>query len=132
MVDDAHRLVGAPGESSASEKARGSIAFHAAIMSSPRAFELGPCTELQRSPTREPATRSVVREGIPERPPGRSRAAGRADHVDEGAKRGRDLPMPGIVEEESLDRRGPVLQHPDQLSRAQERFGESLNRVCNT
>ena len=39
-----------------------------------------------------------------------------AGHVDEGAQRGRDLSPPRIVEEEPLEGRRPVLQHPDQIA----------------
>jgi hypothetical protein len=43
------------------------------------------------------SSRSDLGERVLERTPGRRRAAGRADHVDEGAQRGRDLTVPGIV-----------------------------------
>ena len=75
------------------------------------------------------AARSALGKGILERTLGRRRAAGRADHVNEGAQRGRDLPAPGIVEEQSLNQWRPVFQHADQLSRAQERLGQSFDRV---
>lgn len=39
--------------------------------------------------------------------------------------------MPGIIEEQSFDGRRPVLQHPDQLPRAQEQFGQSFDCVCD-
>src|SRR5882724_5684412 len=62
----------------------------------------------------------LFREGVLERIPRRWRTAARADHVDEGAQRGRDLPLPVIVEEQSLEARRPFLEDADQLPRAQE------------
>src|SRR5260370_33727489 len=71
------------------------------------------------------SSRSVLSEGVLEWTLARRRAAGRADHVDEGAQRGRDLPMPGIIEEQSFKRWRPVFQNADQLARAQERLAPS-------
>ena len=73
----------------------------------------------------------ALSEGVFERTFRRSRAAGRADHVDESAQGCRDLPVPGIIQEQSFDGRRPALQHPDQLPRAQERFGQSFSRECD-
>src|SRR5882757_962927 len=67
--------------------------------------------------------RSVLCKRVLQATLGRCRAARRADHVDEGAQRGRDLPLPGIIEEQSLKRWRPVFQYADQLARAQERLG---------
>src|SRR5258707_14433151 len=78
------------------------------------------------SPPLATSIRSVLSEGVLEWTLARRRAAGRADHVDEGAQRGRDLPMPGIIEEQSFKRWRPVFQNADQLARAQERLGQSL------
>src|SRR5258705_11097352 len=49
------------------------------------------------------STSSVLRKGVFARSPGRCRAAGRADHIDEGAHRGRHLPVPGLIEAQSLE-----------------------------
>src|SRR3982074_1668045 len=76
-------------------------------------------------------TCSVLGKRIPERTLGRCRAAGHSDHVDEGPQRGRDLPVPGIVKKQSLERWRPVFQYADQLARTQERLGQSLESVCD-
>ena len=55
------------------------------------------------SPPLATSIRSVLSEGVLEWTLDRPRAAGRADHVDEGAQRGGDLPMPGIIEEQSFE-----------------------------
>src|SRR5205807_10537054 len=65
-------------------------------------------------------TRSVRRKGVLDQALRRCPAAGGTDHVDESAQRGRDLPVAGIIQKEALDEWRPVLQHADQLSRAQE------------
>jgi GH15 family glucan-1,4-alpha-glucosidase len=66
--------------------------------------------EVGRAQRREPeapplaaSMPSFLREGVLERPRGPRRAAGRAHHVDEDAQRGRDLPVPGIIKEQSLE-----------------------------
>jgi hypothetical protein len=41
---------------------------------------------------------------------------------NEGTQGGRDLAVPGIIEEQSLERWRPVFQDADQLSGAQERL----------
>src|SRR6266446_1933524 len=74
-------------------------------------------------------TCSVLGKRIPERTLGRCRAAGHPDHVDEGPQRGRDLPVPGIIEEQSLERWRPVFQYADQLAGMQKRLGQSLESV---
>ena len=94
--------------------------------------EVGPAQ--RREPESAPlatSSRSVLSEGVLEWTLARRRAAGRADHVDEGAQRGRDLPMPGIIEEQSFKRWRPVFQNADQLARAQERLGQSFDCVCD-
>jgi hypothetical protein len=78
--------------------------------------ELRAFTTLQDSPKRlvRFSARSFLGEWILERALDWL-GAGRTDHVDEGAQRGRNLPVPGIIEEQSFDCRRPVFQHPDQL-----------------
>src|SRR6266481_4758827 len=76
-----------------------------------------------------PMTLRPLHEGVLEAAPGESRPADRADHVDEGAQRRRDLPAPGIIEEETLEEWRPVFQHADQLARAQEWIGQRFQRV---
>ena len=79
--------------------------------------EVGPAQ--RREPESAPlatSSRSVLSEGVLEWTLARRRAAGRADHVDEGAQRGRNLSLAVIIEEESFETRRPVLQHADQLA----------------
>jgi hypothetical protein len=93
-----------------------------------RRFGLGDEANFDRGRTRQSIARtasvilasvsvpgSFPGERVLERVPGRRRAAGGADHVDEGAQAGRDLPVPRIIDEESFERRRPILQHADQL-----------------
>jgi len=42
-----------------------------------------------------------------------ARAEPRAARIDQDAQRGRDLPVPGIIKEQSLERWRPVFQHAD-------------------
>ena len=77
------------------------------------------------------AARSTLGEGIPERTLGRRRASGGPYHVKEGTQSGRDLPASGKIDKISIERGRPILQHPDQLTRAYERFGQSFERECD-
>lgn len=56
---------------------------------------------------------SVHRERIFAQSPDRRRTALRADHVDQSAQRGRNLPVARIIQEEAAERGRPLLQHPD-------------------
>ena len=76
---------------------------------------------------RETRTRSVVGKRVLQRALGRCRAAGHADHVNEGAQRGRNLPVPGVIEVHSFERWRPVFQHAGQL--AGRRNGSARDRV---
>ena len=61
--------------------------------------EVGLAQRLElESPPLATSIRSVLSEGVLEWTLARRRAAGRADHVDEGAQRRRDLPVTGIIE----------------------------------
>jgi hypothetical protein len=51
--------------------------------------------------------------------------------VDEGAQTCRYLPVPRVIDEETFERWRPILEHSDQLPRAQERFGQGFGRVCD-
>src|SRR6267378_5391749 len=73
------------------------------------------------------AARSALGKGILERTLGRRRASGGPYHVKEGTQSGRDLPAPGKIDKISIERGRPILQHPDQLTRAYERFGQSFD-----
>src|SRR5260370_20702771 len=75
--------------------------------------------------------RSTLGEGIPERTLGRRRAPGGPYHVKEGTQSGRDLPASGKIDKISIERGRPIFQHPDQLTRAYERFGQSFERECD-
>src|ERR1700685_4384520 len=55
-------------------------------------------------------------KGVLERTSGLCWTAVRADHIDDRAQSGRDLPVPGIIEEEPFERWRPVFEHADQLS----------------
>jgi len=59
---------------------------------------------------------STRRKGVLDQAFRRRRAAGCADHVDQGTQRGRDLPMAGIIQKQSLDGWRPILQDTVQLS----------------
>src|SRR4029077_18883644 len=72
------------------------------------------------------SARSFLGERIPARTPRRRRTTRGAEHVDEGSQPGRTLPVPRVKDEESLERRRPILQRPDQLPRVQERFCQSF------
>lgn len=72
---------------------------------------------------------SLGRERVVERAFGRGSLASGAQHVDQGTQRGRHLSMARIIEEKPLEGRRPVLQHANQLPGAQERVGDSLDRV---
>src|SRR5258708_38834700 len=74
------------------------------------------------------AARSTLGEGIPERTLGRRRAPGGPYHVKEGTQSGRDLPASGKIDKISIERGRQILQHPDPLTRAYERFGPSFER----
>src|ERR1700741_3035709 len=75
--------------------------------------------------------RSFLGERILARTPRRRRTTCGAEHVDEGAQAGRNLPVPRVKDEESLERRRPILQRSDQLPRVQERFCQSFKRECD-
>jgi hypothetical protein len=62
------------------------------------------------------------------RPVGGFRAAGKVA-VDEGAQRGRDVPLPVIVEEQSLEGRRLFLKYADQLPRTQKQLSHRFERV---
>src|SRR5258708_39209864 len=74
------------------------------------------------------AARSALGKGILERTLGRRRASGGLYHVKEGTQSGRDLPAPGKIDKISIERGRPIFQHPDQLTRTYERFGQSFER----
>src|SRR5271169_1358068 len=76
-------------------------------------------------------SRSVLDKRILARTSGRCRGARRADHVDERAQRSRDLSPPGIIEEQSLERRRPVFEHAYQLPGTLERLGHSFDCIRN-
>src|ERR1700719_4427763 len=76
-----------------------------------------------------PPAGSIGREGGIEGTFGQCRRAGSAEHIYEGTQRDRHLSVAGIVEEEPLKGGRPVLQHANQLPRAQERVGDSFGRV---
>src|SRR5882762_9383471 len=86
--------------------------------------------QVLRSPMKSFAARSAL-EGILERTLGRRRASGGLYHVKEGTQSGRDLPAPGKIDKISIERGRPILQHPDQLTRTYERFGQSFERECD-
>src|SRR5260370_4898508 len=75
--------------------------------------------------------RSTLGEGIPERTLGRRRAPGGPYHVKEGTQSGRDLPASGKIDKISIERGRQILQHPDQLTRAYERFVQRFERECD-
>src|ERR1700730_15025383 len=77
------------------------------------------------------AARSALGKGILERTLGRRRAPGGPYHVKEGTQSGRDLPASGKIDKISIERGRPILRHPDQLTRAYERFGQSFERECD-
>jgi hypothetical protein len=60
--------------------------------------------------------RSVCREGVLERTPGRSLDVCWPDHVDESAQSGRNLPVARIIQKEARESWRPVLQHADEVS----------------
>src|SRR4029077_4075163 len=60
------------------------------------------------------SARSFLGERILARTPRRRRTTCGAEHVDEGAQAGRNLPVPRVKDEESLERRRPILQRSDQ------------------
>src|SRR5258708_8317347 len=77
------------------------------------------------------AARSTLGEGVAGGRVGRGRAPGGGYHVKEGTESGRDLPASGKIDKISIERGRQILQHPDQLTRAYERFGQSFERECD-
>ena len=69
-----------------------------------------PCTVLGA------ASLSPCRKGVLDQARRSCCAMGCADHVDESAQSGRNLPVARIIQKESLDGWRPVLQHTDQLA----------------
>src|SRR5436305_614397 len=74
----------------------------------------------------------ICRQGMLEQTFDRCRPAGFAEQVYEGAQRDRHLPMAGIIKKEPLEAGRPVLEHANQLPRAQERVGHGFVRIRDT
>jgi len=78
------------------------------------------------------AARSALGKGILERTLGRRRASGgRVSSQGGHAERQGPARRPGKIDKISIERGRPILQHPDQLTRAYERFGQSSKRECD-
>src|SRR5437588_2438364 len=84
---------------------------------------------LARGDARLCRARPLSGEGDLDQMLGRRRPAGAAEQIDEGAQRNGHLPVAGIVGEEPVEGGRPVLQYANQLPGAQERVGESFDRV---